>query len=53
MAVDGVAVQTEQDIERIIYNKSVGDKVTFLFQIEEKEQLEIELLLEEFPGLTG
>ena len=53
LEVDGMAVQSEQDIERIIYNKSVGDPVKFLFQIKEKEQLEIELLLEEFPGMTG
>lgn len=49
LKVNGIAVQNEHDIERIIYNKSVGDPVRFLFQMEEK-QLEIELLLEEFPG---
>lgn len=52
LAVDGMDVQSEQDIERIIYNKSVGDTVRFTFEIE-KEQREIELLLEEFPGLTS
>jgi S1-C subfamily serine protease len=53
LQVDGIPVQTEQDIERIIYNKSVGDSVKFLFELNEKEQLEVELLLEEFPGLTN
>ncbi|MDF7807520.1 trypsin-like peptidase domain-containing protein [Pontiellaceae bacterium B12219] len=53
LQVDGIPVQTEQDIERIIYNKSVGDSVKFLFELKEKEQLEVELLLEEFPGMTG
>jgi serine protease Do len=53
LLVDGIPVKTEQDIERIIYNKSVGDSVKFLFQTKEKEQLEIELPLEEFPGLTS
>ncbi len=51
LKVNDVVVQNEQDIERIIYNKSVGDKVKFLFQAKEK-QLEIELLLEEFPGIS-
>ncbi|MEI6891936.1 MAG: trypsin-like peptidase domain-containing protein [Pontiella sp.] len=53
LAVDGMRVQSEQDIERIIYSKSVGDRVKFLFQVKEEEPLEIELLLEEFPGVTG
>ena len=52
LKVDGVPVLDEHDIERIIYNKSVGDPVTFLFQVKEK-QLEIELLLEEFPGSSS
>ena len=51
LKVNDIPVQDEHDIERIIYNKSVGDAVTFLFQIKEK-QLEIELLLEEFPGVS-
>ncbi|WP_372798162.1 S1C family serine protease [Pontiella sp.] len=53
MAVDGSEVHSQQDIERIIYNKSVGDTVRFLLQLKEEEQLEVELLLEEFPGITG
>jgi len=52
LEVDGMPVQTEQDIERIIYNKSVGDAVRFLLETKE-EQFEVELLLEEFPGRTG
>jgi S1-C subfamily serine protease len=51
LKVDDIPVQDEHDIERIIYNKSVGDPVKFLFQIKEK-QLELELLLEEFPGIA-
>ncbi len=51
LKVNDMVVQDEHDIQRIIYNKSVGDKVKFLFQAKEK-QLEIELLLEEFPGVA-
>lgn len=53
LSVNGIPVETKQEIDRIIYNMSVGDPVKFLFQLNEKEQLEIELLLEEFPGMTG
>ncbi|MEE9369466.1 MAG: trypsin-like peptidase domain-containing protein [Pontiella sp.] len=49
LKVNDIPVLDEHDIERIIYNKSVGDPVKFLFQLEEK-QLETELLLEPFPG---
>ena len=51
LKVDDVMVQDEHDIERIIYNRSVGDTVKFLFKTE-KKQLEVELLLEEFPGVS-
>ncbi len=51
LKVDDIVVLDEQEIERIIYNRSVGDTVKFLFQLEEK-QLEIELILEEFPGVS-
>ena len=51
LKVNDTVVKNEHDIERIIYNKSVGDKVKFLFLAKEK-QLEIELLLEEFPGIS-
>ncbi len=53
IAVDGLKVKSQQDIERIIYSKSVGESVRFLLQLKGKEQLEVELLLEEFPGVTG
>ncbi|MDF7798169.1 trypsin-like peptidase domain-containing protein [Pontiellaceae bacterium B1224] len=53
LSVDGIKVESEQDVKRIMYNKAVGESVTFLLQITEKEQLEVELLLEEYPGLTG
>ncbi len=52
-AVDGRSVQSKQDIERIIYNKSVGETVRILLELKDKEQLEVELLLEKFPGITG
>jgi len=51
LKVDGVTVVDEHDIERIIYNKEVGDSVKFLLQGKEKP-FEVELKLEEFPGVA-
>jgi S1-C subfamily serine protease len=50
LEVDGVAVKDEHDINRIIFSHSVGDMLDFVIVREEKKQLRLELLLEEFPG---
>ena len=50
-AVDGIPVKDEYDVKRIIYNKSVGDSVKLLLLLN-GEQREVDLVLEEFPGLT-
>jgi len=51
--VDGVAVKNEHDINRIIFSHSVGETLTFSVLREEKKQLELELLLEEYSGLVN
>ncbi|MCF7847941.1 MAG: trypsin-like peptidase domain-containing protein [Kiritimatiellales bacterium] len=49
LEVKGVPVKTEYDIYRIIFNHSVGDRLPFLVQRNEK-QLEFELLLQALPA---
>lgn len=49
LEVNGVKVQDEHDVDRIIYNKAVGETVKFLFQQGEEKPREVELLLQEFP----
>ncbi|HEY5621461.1 MAG TPA: trypsin-like peptidase domain-containing protein [Pontiella sp.] len=53
LKVDGSAVKSKYDVDRILYNHSVGDKVTFVIQQGDGEQIEIELQLEEFPARTS
>lgn len=53
LSVNGVKVDSEHDVERIIYNHSVGDQLAFVFQQGKKKQLEVELLLEEYPGVIN
>ncbi|WP_372809060.1 S1C family serine protease [Pontiella sp.] len=50
-AVDGISVKDEYDVKRIIFNKTVGEKVRFLLLLG-GERREVELELEEFPGIT-
>ncbi len=50
LEVDGKPVKDEYDVLRITFNHSVGETLRFKLLREEKKQLEIELLLEEFPG---
>ncbi len=52
LEVDGIKVADKHDVDRIIYNHGVGDRLTFLLQTEKEKQLEVELLLEEYPGLV-
>ncbi|MEN7972304.1 MAG: trypsin-like peptidase domain-containing protein [Verrucomicrobiota bacterium] len=52
LEMDGVKVRDKHDVDRIIYNHAVGEKVRFLLMTGKEKQLEVELLLEEFPGLT-
>lgn len=49
LAVNGKPVESMEDIERIMFSKAVGQMLTFTLQ-KEKEQLEVELLLEKYPG---
>jgi len=53
LEVDGVSVKDEHDINRIIFSHSVGEALDFIVVREEKRQLRLELLLEEFPGLPN
>jgi S1-C subfamily serine protease len=50
LSVNGMKVKDEHDVDRIIYNHAVGDKLKFVFQQGKEKQLEVELLLEEYPG---
>jgi len=50
LEVAGKPVEDEFDIYRIIFNHTVGEKVSFLIQRQNGAQLEVELPLEEFPG---
>ncbi|VGO16699.1 Putative serine protease HtrA [Pontiella desulfatans] len=50
-AVDGIPVKDEYDVKRIIFNKSVGKSIKLLLLLNEQKQ-EVELELEEFPGIT-
>lgn len=52
LEVNGRPVATADDVFRAIFNHAVGEKVRFLIEPQQKKQLEVELLLEEFPGLT-
>ncbi len=52
MEINGTPVKNNHDVDRIIYNHSVGDRLVFLLKRNKKEKLEIELLLEEYPGAT-
>ncbi len=49
--VDGKSVKDEYDVYRIIFNHAVGDAVRFHIEQKDEKQLEVELPLEEFPGL--
>ncbi|QBG49083.1 trypsin-like serine protease [Verrucomicrobia bacterium S94] len=49
LAVDGRKVESVEDIDRIIFSKSVGDTVRFTLEYEEG-QFDVELPLEKFPG---
>ena len=52
LSVDGIPVRNEQEINRIIFNHAVGESLPFLIQRKDEKELEVKLLLEEFPGLT-
>lgn len=51
LKVDGIPVKSDHDVKRIIFNKPVGATVKFMVRTTQKKQLEVELLLEEFPGI--
>jgi len=52
LEVDGMAVKDEQGIDRIVFSHVVGDTLRFLIQRNGEKEFEVDLLLEEFPGLT-
>lgn len=49
LEVDGTQVKNEYDVYRIIFNHSVGETLRFSVLRDKKNQLEFELLLQEFP----
>ncbi len=51
LEVNGKSMGNEFDVYRMIYNHSVGEELRFLTEREGKKQPEVELLLEEFPGM--
>lgn len=52
LAVDGVPVLSKFDVDRLIYNHSVGETIRFLVKQGDQDQRELQLLLEEYPALT-
>ncbi len=50
LSVDDTPVKDEYDILRVIFNHSVGENVRFQLVRDENKQIEVDLLLEEFPG---
>ncbi len=52
LEVDGVPVQTEDDVKRVIFRKAVGESVKFTLGLKDEKRLEVELLLEHYPGST-
>ena len=52
LEVGGKPVVNEFDVYRIIFNHAVGETLTFLIEQPDQSQFEVELRLEEFPGLT-
>ncbi|VGO22785.1 S1C family serine protease [Pontiella sulfatireligans] len=53
LAVNDIEVANEYDVYRIIFNHAVGETLRFRVWREKEKQLEFELLLQEFPGLTS
>ncbi len=51
LEVAGTKVNNKYDVDRIIYNHSVGERVPFLLK-QGREQREVELKLEEYPGVV-
>jgi S1-C subfamily serine protease len=49
LRVDGIRVKNEHDIYRIIFNHTVGEKLRFTALRNGSEQLDFDLVLEEFP----
>ena len=49
LEVGGIKVQDKPDVDRIIYNKAVGEKIKFLIRQGEEKPREFDLLLQEFP----
>jgi S1-C subfamily serine protease len=52
LEVEGIPVNDQYDVYRVIFSHAVGEKLRFLVRRGTKKQLELELLLEEFPGLA-
>ncbi len=49
LSVDGIRVRDEHDIYRIIFNHSVGEALRFVALRNNKQRVEFDLLLQEFP----
>ena len=52
LEANGKPVENEYDVNRIIFNHSVGDTVSLLVRSGESSPVEVDLELEEFPGAT-
>ena len=52
LKIDGLKVRSLRDIERMIYNKRVGERVVLTLQ-KDTQQQEVELELEIFPGIIN
>ena len=50
--IDDVSINSLRDIERVVYSKRVGDRVTLVLQMGQQQQ-RVELELEAFPGMVN
>ena len=50
--IDEVVIRSLRDIERVVYSKRVGERVTLILQMGQQQQ-RVELELEAFPGMVN
>ena len=51
MKIDDILIHSLRDIERVVYSKRVGERVTLILQMGQQQQ-RVELELEAFPGMV-
>ena len=49
--IDDILIHSLRDIERVVYSKRVGERVTLILQMGQQQQ-RVELELEAFPGMV-